>query len=162
MNDSNIIPKVNAEVSTVVKVDKISEDRWAKVKDKASRDGAMMLFDTYRLSLGGADAGWGTKVFKKALIDIGFVEKCIKEAGQTGTFCPTSQALNKYEELFHYDPETNMWGLNNNNIHIFDEDILPILVTMAVDIRAYFKEAQKRRQQALYLEKKQGKSKKLF
>ncbi len=162
MNTGNIIPKPNSEVSTVVKVDKVSEDRWAKVKEKASRDGAMMLFDTYRVSLGGADAGWGTKVFKKAIIDIGFVEECSKEAGQKGTFCPTANALDKYPALFHYDPETNIWGLNNSNIHIFDEDILPTLVTMAVDVRAFIKEAKKRRQQARYIENKQGKSKKLF
>ncbi len=162
MSTGNIIPNKSREVSTVVRIDKGAEDRWIKIKEKQSRNGKMMLFDTYRISLGGSDAGWGTKVFKKSLVDIGFVEECSKEAGQKGTFCPTEEALERYPELFHYDSESDIWGLNNENISEFDEKILPYLVTMAVEVRQFFKEAKKRREQARRLEKKKGKAQKLF
>lgn len=152
--DTNIIPKEAQEVSTVVKVDRASLTRWTRIKAKISRDGKMMLFEDYRVSLGGADAGWGTKVFKKSLSDIGFVEECDKEAGQKGTFCPTEKALEKYERLFYYDDVGDIWGLSDSHIEEFDELVLPVLVKKAIDVRHQFKEGAKRRAQARYIENK--------
>ncbi len=154
MNTKDIVAQNGTEVSTVVKADHLKKDRWKAIKDKASRQGKMMLFNDYRVSLGGTDAGWGTKVFKKVLFDIELVEPCDKDMGQKGTFCPTEKALNKYPQFFFYDEETDIWGLNNMMIPEFDEIILPVIVQHAIVVRKQFKEAAKRRAQARRLEKK--------
>ncbi len=157
MSTGNIIPKNRQEVSTVVKVDSAKYDRWKSIKDKMSRNGKMMLFDDYRTSLGGADAGWGRKVFKKTMFDIGLLEPCDIEVGRRGTFCPTEKALEKYGKFFFYDEENDIWGLNNLLIEEFDEVVLPAIVTHSIEVRKQFKEAKKRREQARRIEKKVSK-----
>ncbi len=157
MDTGNIIPKKRTEVSTTTRVDRGAEDRWNKIKQKASRNGTMMLFEAYRMSLGGADNDWGTKIFKQTMIDIGLVETCKGMAGRSGTFCPTTKALDKYGRFFVYDPDSNIWGLSNQNITEFDEVVMPVLVETAIEVRKKQKEARKRRAEARRMEQRKTK-----
>ncbi len=123
-----------------------------------SRNGKMMPFDVYRTSLGGADNGWGTHVFYKTMMDIGFIEKCEEKHKTESQYCPTEKAIEKYPEFFYYDRNKDIWGLNNNNLIGsvgFDEKILPTLASEAVKVREQWKEEKKRRASAKRYGKKQ-------
>jgi hypothetical protein len=123
---------------------------WERNVNVRSRDGKMMLFDDFRLSLGGADAKWGTKVFYKTCTDLGVLKKCENSTG----YCPTTKVIEKYPNLFHFDKETQQWGISTSELDNWNDSILPHIVKHAMDVREQFAQVKKIKNRARYYENK--------
>ena len=123
---------------------------WERNADKRSRNGTMMLFDDFRMSLGGGDSEWGTKVFYKTCVDLGILRKC---AGKK-SYCPTDKVVAKYVNLFKFDEETIQWGIASGEIDRWNDEILPHIVTHAKKVREQVALAKKIKAKARYHETK--------
>ena len=158
--NNDIIEKQNTGIiQRAGTVERTPEDKvrdiWDDIFRAKTRNGEMLLFDDYRISLGGADNGWGTKVFFKTMTDLGLLERCDKEKHRSvGTYCPSVQAMQKYPQYFYYDTKTNVWGFNHKEIASFDEVILPIITSKGLIVRNQLKEAARRRKLAREYEKR--------
>ena len=124
--------------------------------DKKTSNGLMMMFEDYRLSLGGADAKWGTKVFYKSLIDLEVLEK------SDNRYCPTTKMMDKYGDLFYYDAEKRQWGVASDKLNDWNDIVLEPLVNRAKIVREQLEEAKKIRQRAMYIANKKSTIDSLF
>jgi len=145
MESRNI--SINVVNSTGVKS---IEEMWSDVVSKQSRDGKMMLFEHYRINLGGADSSWGTKVFYKTCVDLGILSKC----SNLNKYCPTEKAICKFPDLFYYDNDTEQWGINSEEIDVWNENILESIVVHAKVVREQISVARKIKNKAKYHETK--------
>ena len=175
-NNNGIIPKDTTDVEAVKgsNIGALNIDGLYEVKKKkATNNGEMILFDDFRIGLGGADNHWGRRVFFKSMMDIKlleltkdkykmsgnldkdvdtFIAKQIKQAEgglEDGTYCPTTKALDAYPEIFTYENIRNVWGLSRKGMVLFEEEILPVLARRAAKVREMIAEQKRLRAAAL-------------
>jgi len=122
---------------------------WKRYKKKKSRNGKFVAFDTYRQSLGGRGI-WGTKIFFRSLEEIDFLMECDEDSDSAGKYCPTKYAMDKYEDLFVYVEDGNLWGLSEKHLDAFDELIFPALISTARKLEKLFAEEKKEKARLKY------------
>ncbi len=129
------------------------KDYWKRFKKKKNHNGKITHFDTYRQSLGGRGI-WGTKIFFRALIDLNFIMECDEDSGSKSKYCPTKYSMDKYESLFCYIEEDDMWGLSEKHLDEFDEKIFPSLIKVARRLEEAFTAEKKEKARLAYQVKK--------
>ena len=128
----------NEPVKTSSSKDLIT-DYWKRFKIKKNKGKDFIAFDTYRQSLGGRGI-WGTKIFFRALMELNFIRECSEEDDIKSKYCPTEHAAEKYESLFCYTEDGELWGLSETELDYFDELIFPSLISMARRLEKIFKQ----------------------
>ena len=132
-----------------------SSDVWDNNKKKRSRNGSLVLFDDFRMALDGKESKqWGKKVFNKTVIDLGVLEKCTEDHKVSSTYCPTTKAMDKYADMFAYDIDTKQWGIASEALDMWNEEILPHIVSHAKVVRKQLVEVAKIKARARYYENK--------
>ncbi len=149
-NDTTNVVKATTTVGVAKTSDTDIRSIWEKNVDKRSRGGTMMIFEDFRMSLGGADSHWGTKVFYKTCIDLGILKKC----DGSSSHCPTIKVIEKYPNLFFYDEPTMQWGIASGELDDWNDNILPHIVVHAQKVREQFAEVKKIKAKARYYENK--------
>ena len=154
--ENPLVERQSQEVALSSKVR--MKDMWEAFKETKSRNGTFVAFGDYRQSLGGRGI-WGTKIFFRALEEIGFIIECDEDNTSNGRYCPSELAMDKYPDLFRYDDEAKIWGLSQQHLDVFDEKIFPHLIVTARKLEAIYKEEKKAKQKAIYaLRKAQDKA----
>ncbi len=122
---------------------------WNDFRIKKSKGGTFVHFNDYRYSLGGRGI-WGTKIFFRALIEIGLIVECDEEEPSKGRYCPSEAAMNRYENIFRWDEESEIWGLSEQHLDDFEEQIMPALLQAARKLEVIFDEEKKANSRAKY------------
>ena len=126
---------------------------WTDFEQKKSRNGTFVAFDDYRQSMGGRGI-WGTKIFFRALMELGFISSCPVESESNGKYCPTQKGMERYGDMFRYDQEAHLWGLSQEHLDEFDEKIFPNVVKVGRKLEIMFAAEKKEKQRARYIAKK--------
>jgi len=139
-NSTELTEKQDKEIAVHAQ-EPVIKTQDENISDKILRDGEFIAFDFVRKGLGDRDM-FSTKVFFRALVEIGFIEKT-----DSGAYQPTEKATKKYPLWFKQDTDKR-WGMLPSARDEFEEEILPVYTPVAVQLMRIFKDEKDKRNKA--------------